>query len=339
MKLELPKEITRLPNRADELPVNKDHQDAGLVIYGQSMNETWLDLLRYLLIYGETAKPRRQLIVETRPAVIRLESPRKALLSVPDRFLNYSFMVAEWLWIVTGRHDVEMISYYNKQIAEFSDDGKTFFGAYGPRFIDQVDEMIALLRRDPDTRQAWIQVWRRPPAEGTKDVPCTLGWQFFIRDGRLELHAHMRSSDAWLGLPYDAFNFAMIQLGVAGALGLPVGPLTFMLGSSHLYQQHFEVAAALVNKYHFNKTPVPQGPFLPGLPGLCFREPIWTEQLARNHGELYRPATEPESHRIVWDSFREMLTYRHHRDASRLDGMFSHLMQTQDVMRFGGDKP
>jgi len=335
MNLSVPKEITTLPTDLDAYPVNKNHADAGLVVSGLAMNEAWVELLRYLLLYGEESAPRGQKILETRPAVIRLDSPRKAILSIPERFLNYTFMVAEWVWIVTGRNDVEMIAYYNKKIADFSDDGRTFFGAYGPRFVAQLQRVIDTLRADPDSRQAWIQVWREPPPEGTKDVPCTLGWQFFIRNGRLEMHAHMRSSDVWLGLPYDAFNFSMIQLGIAAELGLPVGPTTFMLGSSHLYRQNLQSARDIVQKYAFTNAPFPVGPFLPGLPGLCFDEPVWTERAARDHGEVMHPHHEVRDHTLVWDMFREVLAYRNHRDATQLEGLFAPLIRHQEALRYG----
>ncbi len=55
----------------------------------------------------------------------------------------------------------------------------------------------------------------------------------------------MRSSDIWLGLPYDFFSFSMYANVIASLVGLPLGPITFNLGSSHLYQRNL-VQAELV---------------------------------------------------------------------------------------------
>jgi thymidylate synthase len=152
-------------------------------------------------------------------------------------------MVAEWLWIMTGRNDVATISAYNKQIAAFSDNGITFFGAYGPQVIRQLPQIIELLRKDPDTRQAVLNIWQPLALQvPTKDVPCTLTWQFFIRGGKLELHANMRSNDVWLGLPYDLFNFTQVQRAVANELDLACGDYVHHVGSLHLYEQHYAVA-------------------------------------------------------------------------------------------------
>jgi thymidylate synthase len=150
-------------------------------------------------------------------------------------------MVAEWLWIWFGHQDVESITQYNPQIAKFSDDGIIFKGAYGPKVFGTMTPLICQLRDDPDSRQAIIQIYIRPDGP-TKDVPCTMTAQFLIRDGLLNLIVNMRSSDIWLGLPYDVFNFTMIQNIVAALLGLNIGTFFMNLGSSHLYVANFEVA-------------------------------------------------------------------------------------------------
>jgi thymidylate synthase len=74
---------------------------------------------------------------------------------------------------------------------------------------------------------------------------------FSIRTGFLHVHAIMRSSDAWLGIPYDMFSFACVGLRVLclynerqpiGDLKLLPGALTFSLTSSHLYERDLEKA-------------------------------------------------------------------------------------------------
>ena len=55
-----------------------------------------------------------------------------------------------------------------------------------------------------------INIWRENP-RSSKDIPCTLSLQFFLREASDQLWLHtiatMRSNDAWLGVPYDTFNF------------------------------------------------------------------------------------------------------------------------------------
>ena len=204
-------------------------------LIAHTFGQLYAELLGRLLYEGDTVETRGQLTRELVKVNLRLADPTQNILFHPSRNLNYRFMVAEWLWITFGREDVATITRYNSKIAEFSDDGQTFWGAYGPRFREQWNYVLAKLRADPSSRQALLTLWRPSPGT-TRDVPCTVSWQFLIRRRRLHLLATMRSSDIWLGLPYDVFNFTMIQNLTAGVLGLRPGTFYLDLGSSHLYE-------------------------------------------------------------------------------------------------------
>jgi thymidylate synthase len=174
---------------------------------------------------------------------------RYPVLRVPERKLNYQFMAAEALWILSGDNRVETIAPYNKRIADFSDDGTTFFGAYGPKIMEQIDYVVGKLVEDKDTRQAGLTIWRENPGQ-TKDVPCTVAIFFGIRNGTLNAHVFMRSSDVWLGIPYDVFNFSMLSHLVCGIMtqlhpNLPTvtpGMLYLTAASSHLDETNWEAA-------------------------------------------------------------------------------------------------
>lgn len=166
------------------------------------------------------------------------------ILVPSGRMLGYRFMVAEWLWMMSGMNDVYSISTFNKNIAEFSDNGVTFAGAYGPRINEQIEYALNKIDQDRDTRQAVIVIFS-PNPEKSKDIPCTLSLQLLRRDSYLHGVVTMRSSDVWLGLPYDFFNFSMICNVAAHALGLKPGQLTFNLGSSHLYERDLKKVSAL----------------------------------------------------------------------------------------------
>jgi thymidylate synthase len=167
------------------------------------------------------------------------------VLHHPVRDLNYRFMIAEWLWMSLGREDVDSLDRYNSIIKRFSDDGKTFAGAYGPRWIHQRRYVLDCLTNDPDSRQALATLWS-PNPRTSKDIPCTIMFQFMIRDKKLHMTAKMRSSDIWLGLPYDFFNFSQLGNEVAGEMGLERGTLTMELTSSHIYEDNLEKGKLLL---------------------------------------------------------------------------------------------
>jgi thymidylate synthase len=163
-------------------------------------------------------------------------------------------MFAEAWWILSGDDRVSTIEPYSSQIAAFSDNGLTFNGAYGPQIMHQLPQIIETLHRSPESRQAVMTTWKPNPAK-SKDIPCTISDQFLIRNNRLDVIHTMRSSDIWLGWPYDVFNFSMIAAYVVKALHqwlptLELGDLYFNAGSQHLYRKNIASAQQCLSAPH-----------------------------------------------------------------------------------------
>jgi thymidylate synthase len=214
-------------------------------------NQAWYDRISSLL--GSTAivsAPRGLTIREQLHRTVEVNLTQ-ALLTIPQRGLAYKFAAAEALWIMDADDQLASLLPYNKRMAEFSDDGVTLAGAYGPRLEGQIDYIVGALTKDRDTRQATAVIWR-PNPKASKDIPCTVALTFMIRQDRLHLHVYMRSSDAWLGLPYDLFSFAVYAAHVRflyeaeGNRPLGLGKLYLTAASSHLYQVNHPAASELV---------------------------------------------------------------------------------------------
>jgi thymidylate synthase len=230
------------------------------MITANNICEAWIRLLREVMENGEECAPRGKKIVELLHTQVTITDLRNNILTHPLRDLNFRFMIGEWIWIQSGRRDVAWIEKYNKQIAQFSDDGITFRGAYGPRLAMQVPTLLNLLRKDADTRQAVVRIFNDVDlSRATKDVPCTLSLQLLLRQGKLHSVMTMRSNDLWLGFPYDAFNFSQLTNSIAGELGVETGSFTLQAGSSHLYEQDWdkvqEVLECYVDKQFFERSP------------------------------------------------------------------------------------
>lgn len=223
----------------------------------------WLLNLTAILVEGDEVAPRGKLTKEI-PQNTMVVDMRRPVLRVPDRKLSYQFMAAEAFWILSGDDTVAGIAKYNVAIAQFSDDGQKFFGAYGPKIKSQIGGVIDKLRQDRDTRQAGLTLWREnPPA--TKDVPCTIAMFFSIRDKKVNAHVFMRSSDAWLGVPYDVFNFSMVAHLICCELNaqagsdelLSPGTLYLTAASSHLYEHNWAPAKDCVIAEVLNQPETP----------------------------------------------------------------------------------
>lgn len=211
----------------------------------QDFTRTWLDTLSTIIARGSVIAPRDQATFEILQHTVVVDM-RKPVLKSPSRKLSYKFMVAEAFWILSGSYTVKTIAPYNSHIAKFSDDGETFFGAYGPKIVAQLDYVVAKLVADNDSRQAGLTIWRENPPV-SKDIPCTVAIFFTLRQSRVNAHVFMRSSDIWLGLPYDVFNFSMLAHQVCcrlNTLGVNASPGTLYLtaASSHLYERDLKAA-------------------------------------------------------------------------------------------------
>lgn len=214
-------------------------------------DQAWRNLLQSLLIEGQVVSPRGKRTLEVLHHMSLSVDLNHPIVTNPMRKLNYRFMAAEALWIHQGREDLSGLTSVNPHMAEFSDDGLTLAGAYGPRIRPQVPYVVECLRRDRDTRQAALTIWTPSPGP-SKDIPCTIAMVFSVREHRLYQHAFMRSSDAWLGVPYDIFSFAFLGIEIACRYNyqnpepVGLGHLTITMTSSHLYEEHWEAAGRII---------------------------------------------------------------------------------------------
>lgn len=214
-----------------------------LELSADSANELFAAACEAVLGLGTPVAPRGIATVEVLGATLTLTDPRRRLVDVPPvRVLNPAFAAAEATWILAGS-DEPWIYEYNRGLAKYADRGR-LMGAYGPRLrrwnggIDQLSCVYQVLREDPASRRAVVQLF--DPARdfgGHKDVPCTLGHRFFLRDGRLHMYTSMRSQDLWLGFCYDLFTATLIQELMAGWLGAGIGDYCVRVDSLHLYER------------------------------------------------------------------------------------------------------
>jgi thymidylate synthase len=225
----------------------------------RSATNEWLVAISEVVSKGIPVAPRGKPCIELRgfQTVTDMNHP---VMCVKERKLGYKFMAAEAAWILSGDYRVKSIAKYAKAITQFSDDGETFYGAYGPKIRGQLRHVIEALSGDTSTRQAVINIWRENPPK-TKDVPCTISLQFLVRDGVLHVIDTMRSSDLWLGWPYDVFNMSMIARYVRSCvhyktgIKYDLGALHLTAGSAHIYEENINACASIAGEWTEHNAP------------------------------------------------------------------------------------
>jgi len=205
-----------------------------------------------LLAYGHLISPRGYETREINNVQIVLNNPRSRLGYHKERNFSLPLAVAESISLFSNSDSVLPIAYINKRFLQFSDDGKTLNGHYGSRISGDLYSLIDKLNDDHDTRQAVLSIYvSEDMLVETKDVPCTLSLHFMIRDNALDLHVTMRSNDLFWGLPYDIFQFTVLQEVIANELGIELGRYYHHTNSLHYYTQDKFADPQLIHKVKF----------------------------------------------------------------------------------------
>lgn len=251
------------------------------------LQESYKTMLHDLLKEGLATAPRGMETKEFIPCVFQIENPLSRIISLETRKMNLFYGMIETLWYMNGDDSVEPLVNYNKAMAKFSDDGETLRGAYGARLIkkdqtldkSQFGLVYDKLKADPSSRQAVAIIWNPwYDYQPTKDVPCTVGFIFTIREERLNMTTIMRSNDIVLGTTYDVFAFTMFQEFLARKLGVSLGTYTHIANSFHIYDMHYEMAEKMVN----DTTPPIVMPEMPETSWTTFNELYAFEHIVRN---------------------------------------------------------
>ena len=128
---------------------------------------------------------------------------------------------------------------------EYLHEGK-FAYTYNERinYMNQLDKIINRIKVDPHSRQLWLSTWD-PTKDidnlgGIKRVPCSLGYNFQIREGKISIHYIMRSCDFITHYCNDVYLAIKLLEYVADATGYKVGSFNHTVFSLHAYHKDLE---------------------------------------------------------------------------------------------------
>ena len=159
-------------------------------------------------------------------------NPMDNWIKCSQRKWKYNYAESEWQWYLTGLPNVKMLGeIYGKvpDIWERMANEEGYVNSnYGYQWQrnNQLDNVIAMLKANPKTRQATVSIYDGKEIDnGTYqyDTPCTYAIQFTILDNKLNMCVTMRSNDLWYGFCNDQYCFSKLQLMVADKLGIRLG--------------------------------------------------------------------------------------------------------------------
>lgn len=219
-----------------------------------------------LLNSGAPIRASKGANIELTGISLHLRNPRARLSRTETKGTVFSCL-GETLWYLAASNELKFISYYLKDYHKFSDDGRTIYGAYGPRLFqkdgttNQIDNVARLLKRKATTRQAVVQLYDgRDIIKKHNDIPCTCTLQFLIRRKRLHMFTYMRSNDAFKGLPHDVFAFTLLQELLARSIGVRLGEYWHAAASLHIYDKDISKAKRYLREGWRSTVPMPPMP-------------------------------------------------------------------------------
>lgn len=171
--------------------------------------------------------------------------------------INYDYASKFYEWMITGSTDHEIILKDYPNVAKFVEKPKSpllpdnFNTFYGPRILEQLPFIINELKKNPNTRRAVISILDKGDLqlldkEETLEFPCADSGTFFIRDGKLNLHLHMRSQNMGQVLKLDMYLWGRFACELAEELEVNPGRFTSSVASAHVFKKDFDYLNTII---------------------------------------------------------------------------------------------
>lgn len=177
--------------------------------------------------------------------------------------LHLKSIIYELLWFLRGDTNVHYLQEHGVRIwNEWADENGDLGPVYGHQWrswpdynggtIDQIQNVLDLIRNHPDSRRMIVSAWNPAEMEQMALPPCHCLFQFYVADGKLSLQLYQRSADTFLGVPFNIASYALLLQMMAQVSGLEPGEFIHTTGDTHLYLNHLDQA-----RLQLTRTPRP----------------------------------------------------------------------------------
>jgi thymidylate synthase len=226
----------------------------------------YLDLLRHVLEHG---KPKADRTGTGTYSVFGAQARfdlRHHFPVLTTKKLHLRSIIYELLWFLRGDTNVKYLQENKVTIwDEWADENGSLGRVYGAqwcdwrtadgRSINQIDDVIAQIKKNPDSRRLIVTAWNPGEIAQMALAPCHALFQFYVSDGELSCQLYQRSADVFLGVPFNIASYALLTLMVAQVCDLKPGEFVHTFGDLHLYSNHVEQAKLQLSR---EPRPLPQ---------------------------------------------------------------------------------
>jgi thymidylate synthase len=180
---------------------------------------------------------------------------------VTTKKVHWKSVVHELLWFLKGETNIAYLKEHKVGIwDEWADADGELGPVYGKQWrswaapdgtvIDQISDVIAQIRKSPDSRRLIVSAWNVADLPQMALMPCHALFQFYVADGKLSCQLYQRSADLFLGVPFNIASYALLTQMIAHACDLGLGDFVWTGGDCHIYSNHVDQVNEQLSRDH-----------------------------------------------------------------------------------------
>lgn len=176
---------------------------------------------------------------------------QKGFPLVTTKKVHLKSIIYELLWFLKGETNIAYLKEHGVKIwDEWADENGNLGPVYGKQWrsweakngkeIDQISDLIAQIKKNPDSRRLIVSAWNVAELPEMALMPCHNMFQFYVAEGKLSCQLYQRSADVFLGVPFNIASYALLTMMIAQVCGLQPGDFVHTFGDVHIYSNHIE---------------------------------------------------------------------------------------------------
>lgn len=170
---------------------------------------------------------------------------------VTTKKLHLRSIIHELLWFLNGDTNIKYLKDNGVSIwDEWADKDGNLGPVYGHQWrswpgrgnekIDQISKVIDQIKKKPDSRRHIVSAWNPADVDHMALPPCHAMFQFYVAEKKLSCMLTQRSTDFFLGLPFNIASYALLTHMVAQQCDLEIGDFVWSGGDTHIYNNHVD---------------------------------------------------------------------------------------------------
>lgn len=217
---------------------------------------------------------------------------------VTTKKVHMRSIIHELLWFLKGETNIAYLKENNVSIwDEWANENGELGPVYGKQWrswegangveIDQVKDLIAQIKKNPDSRRLIISAWNVADLPKMALMPCHTIFQFYVAEGKLSCQLYQRSADVFLGVPFNIASYALLTMMIAQVCDLKPGDFVHTFGDVHIYSNHMEQVNLQLSRTPF---PLPSMKLNPEVKDIFeFKFDDFTLENYQSHGAIKAP--------------------------------------------------